>query len=563
MQRKQRVTALAACALIAAGCAHSEFKVGANERQTWRPVARSEIANAKDAETPKVLPETHFAAARLFESQGLFEKAITQYRRAIAFNHSYVDAYHRLGLLLSITGRHEGALASFERALALKPDSPVLRNNFGFELLMAKRWTEAETQLSRAIELKPDFARAYVNLGMAQSKLGRFDEALATFRSVLPETDAYYNLGLMYRGQKRYEDATEAFRYVLSRDPDFTAAQNQLEQIASMTDTGGNQPGSVGHSMDTDPADARWQTAKLASEVPTARRTTMMSTVSASTADTGHDDATTDLVSEAEMGEWATETTTESGAPVTWSPADMTAPEEVWFEEEPCPDDEVWTDEDLFEEPDESQPITSTYEIGSEGEKPASQIKLEKRVALRKAPAQPGPVCLATDEPVSYLDKMVMSAMEPGARPVYPAEATASWQSGAAACAPDPMAVLRELNEQLNVLRNETECLDEADADAAEAVALVRLYQARTEAMLTRNFDVGPGPLFPTERVGPAGPPVELAMARMPAAQPEPGRKPTKTTARLVVDREVVPLNSTSDGDQTRIRKWKRVEAGQ
>ena len=52
-------------------------------------------------------------------------------------------------------------------------------------------------------------------------------------------------------------------------------------------------------------------------------------------------------------------------------------------------------------------------------------------------------------------------------------------------------------------------------------------------------------------------------MARMPAAEPEPARKPTETTARLVADREVVPLNSTSDGDGTRIRKWKRVKAGQ
>jgi len=202
-------------------------------------VSDAAVAKAREARVPKILPETHFAAARLFESQGDFRRAVTQYRKAIAVNHSYVEAYHRLGLLLSMTGQRQEAVNTLHRAVALRPDSAILHNNLGFELVLSKRWREAQREFLRAIELQPDFARAYINLGIVQSKLGRFDDAVASFQAVLPQADAYYNLGLMYRGQRRYSEATKAFQWVLSLNPDFIAAQRQLDQIASHTGSEG------------------------------------------------------------------------------------------------------------------------------------------------------------------------------------------------------------------------------------------------------------------------------------------------------------------------------------
>jgi tetratricopeptide (TPR) repeat protein len=93
-------------------------------------------------------------------------------------------------------------------------------------------WGKAESEFRRAIDLDPTLTRAQVNLGLALSKLGRFDDALAAFNSALPEADAYYNLGLMYRAQRRYADAERTFRRVLDMAPEFTAATAQLEQMA-------------------------------------------------------------------------------------------------------------------------------------------------------------------------------------------------------------------------------------------------------------------------------------------------------------------------------------------
>lgn len=230
--RMRSVKSWSVLALVIAGCTQSQINVSPHERQSLQRVTDSRVENAPESPAPTILPQTHFAAGKMFEAQGLPHKAIEQYQRAIAVNHSFVAAYKRLGILLSKVGRHSEAVRIFTAAVEIEPGSADLRNNLGFELMHVSRWDEAQRELRRAIELNPNMSRAHVNLGMVLSKMGRFDEALTSFRKVLPEPDAYYNLALMYRGQKRYREAAETFAMVLDIDPEFTAAHEQLAEIA-------------------------------------------------------------------------------------------------------------------------------------------------------------------------------------------------------------------------------------------------------------------------------------------------------------------------------------------
>ena len=235
--RKIKVLILTCLSFWLAGCAKSEYPLARQGRQgqiLGPPVQDARVVNAPSAKVPKILPETHFAAGRLFEHQGNLSKAIVQYRKAIAVNHRYVAAYHRLGLVLSRAQHHAEAVAFLERAVELAPNDAILWNDFGFELMFRKQWDRAEAAFRKAINRNPSLARAHINLGLALSKQRRFDQALASFRAVLPEADAYYNLGLMYRGQGRYADAVEAFERILTAAPGFTAAKTQLEQLEQM-----------------------------------------------------------------------------------------------------------------------------------------------------------------------------------------------------------------------------------------------------------------------------------------------------------------------------------------
>lgn len=229
MSRRLHPIALISVAACLAGCASTERN---NNPQAARDRTPNPFVDAKEMETPAILPQTHFAAGRLFEEQNLTDKAIEQYRKAIAVGHQYVPAYHRLALLLSKTKRHKEAVEILTRATIVKPGNAVLHNNLGFEYAFLRDWPKAEREIRRAIKLNPDFARAHVNLGMVLARNGQFDEAFASFNQALPESDAYYNLGLMFRAQQRYEDAAWAFHRAVDRDMQFTAAKKQLEQLA-------------------------------------------------------------------------------------------------------------------------------------------------------------------------------------------------------------------------------------------------------------------------------------------------------------------------------------------
>ena len=235
MRHVARRILLTTATLCAAGCAKSDFQIARQNRGNMQPVTDPVIANIPEEKQPQILPETHFAAGILFESQGQFDRAILQYRKAVALNANYVAAFHRLGLLQSAIGQHLEAAQTLQCAVALRPDNAILRNNLGFERMLAQQWDEAENELRRAIELQPDLAIAHINLGLVHAKAKRFAESLASFQAVLPDADAYYNLGLMFRGQQRYAEAREAFRHVLTIDPEFSAAKIQLERLASRT----------------------------------------------------------------------------------------------------------------------------------------------------------------------------------------------------------------------------------------------------------------------------------------------------------------------------------------
>lgn len=233
MQRTFTTFAALVAGLLA-GCAKSDYQLASRERQRLQPVKESSLLNAEEEAMPSIMPQTHFAAGRMFESQGDMNKAVAQYQKAIAQNAQHVGAHHRLGLLLSRMDRHEEAIASFRRAVTLKPDNAILHNNLGFELMYVQKWDEAEAQLRRATELDPTFARAHVNLALLHSRQGRFDESLEIFQQVLHEPDAYYNLGLLHRGQRRYADAAEAFRHVLELRPTSVAARKQLDEVEAL-----------------------------------------------------------------------------------------------------------------------------------------------------------------------------------------------------------------------------------------------------------------------------------------------------------------------------------------
>ena len=89
-----------------AGCRGMTKTVESRPISGWTNVDRSSRFGAgRFQPEPKLLPVTHFTSARLQESSGAFEGAVSHYRQSIALNHNFVAAYERLGALLDRLAR--------------------------------------------------------------------------------------------------------------------------------------------------------------------------------------------------------------------------------------------------------------------------------------------------------------------------------------------------------------------------------------------------------------------------------------------------------------------------
>jgi|SRR5450432_973247 len=92
------------------------------------------------------------------------EAAIEAFRRAIALDEAYAEAYLNLGILLARDGEYEEAEGLLRRATQLEPNSHRAHGGLGVVLQELGKYSEAKDELRRAIEIDPTDAIASFHL---------------------------------------------------------------------------------------------------------------------------------------------------------------------------------------------------------------------------------------------------------------------------------------------------------------------------------------------------------------------------------------------------------------
>ena len=154
-------------------------------------------------------------SAEIFEIQGQYAEAISEYRKAIEKNPSALNLHFRLGRALLMESHEPEALAEarkhFEAELALNPNDAVAEYQVAQILLTEQKPDEATPHFERAVELDGDFAEALIALGRIRSQQRSFDEAIRLLERAVelaPESEgAHYNLMLAYRNAGRRDEA--------------------------------------------------------------------------------------------------------------------------------------------------------------------------------------------------------------------------------------------------------------------------------------------------------------------------------------------------------------------
>ena len=115
----------------------------------------------------------------IYQSQGRFEEAISEYQKAIALEPQYGWAWSNLGNTWLSVRKVEEARECYHRAIEIDPRDPTFHNNLGYAYSRQGKLDSARSEYERAVSLYPNYAAALFNLACIHSLQGNLDLSLS------------------------------------------------------------------------------------------------------------------------------------------------------------------------------------------------------------------------------------------------------------------------------------------------------------------------------------------------------------------------------------------------
>ena len=157
------------------------------------------------------LAEVHYSKALVVYYFDRHWRGAEQHmRRALAINPRLAMAQAYLGLVLASDYRFDEALSEVTQAQAIDPLSPFIHYLVATVTFAAGRFEATVAASHRVLELQPDALMGLWPLALAQSCLGRHDEAIAAAERAVTLSRAPFYVGILggaYASAGRREDA--------------------------------------------------------------------------------------------------------------------------------------------------------------------------------------------------------------------------------------------------------------------------------------------------------------------------------------------------------------------
>jgi len=125
-----------------------------------------------------------------------------------------------------------------QETLRNRQDYSGTHQQLGDKFYARGQYRYALDRYQRAVELAPDNLQALYGLGLAQTKLGRLEEARATFEKILAQrpnvVKAHLSLGLLDYREGNFAQAEKRWRMALKTDPENEYARSLLRMIPTV-----------------------------------------------------------------------------------------------------------------------------------------------------------------------------------------------------------------------------------------------------------------------------------------------------------------------------------------
>jgi tetratricopeptide (TPR) repeat protein len=166
-------------------------------------------------------------AARLHR-QGALADASSRYRQVLESEPDHAGALYHLAVIGCQQGEFDRGIELVRRSLASDPRQPRAHNLLGMALGRLGRQQEALASFDDALLLQPDFADAHGNRASALMELGRAAEAVESYeRALALQADSvgdWLNLGSALHQLGRHDDAIASYERALALRPEFVEA---------------------------------------------------------------------------------------------------------------------------------------------------------------------------------------------------------------------------------------------------------------------------------------------------------------------------------------------------
>lgn len=157
-----------------------------------------------------------------------FEGAITEFKRAAAYDPELTVAYQYQGRVYTMMGRRDDAIDAYRRAVRSDPTNSDARTELAKAYLNAQRFGDAEIEFKKVAQANRADAGAAAQLGYLYLSQGRLAEADTQFTQVThlaPKAAASWRaLGQVRNAQGRFGEAIKLLDRAISLDPKYADA---------------------------------------------------------------------------------------------------------------------------------------------------------------------------------------------------------------------------------------------------------------------------------------------------------------------------------------------------
>jgi tetratricopeptide (TPR) repeat protein len=134
----------------------------------------------KDVSAREIESQTavHYFRGISFAFKGQYDKAISEYNKAISLNPTFASAYTSRGVAYAQSGdQYNQAISDFSKAIEISPQFAKAYKDRGFAYYKKGQYDQAIIDYGKALEINPRYADAYFNRAVAHYTKGEYEKA--------------------------------------------------------------------------------------------------------------------------------------------------------------------------------------------------------------------------------------------------------------------------------------------------------------------------------------------------------------------------------------------------